>query len=164
MSITIAQPSVLESFAREQRNRKFEQLQYALIARTSLDQLCEVMRHGTGQSLKVRNFLFSLWNGKPARLIDVLDLDWSIRKSLCAIILAFGFEDQTTRTFFFYKQMEAIIRNHRLWDFFLQGGGEETGSSVEGRAEESTVSGDSAEAAVADKGERHSAEHSLGFP
>lgn len=86
-------------------------------AQAALARLCDVMRSGTNQSYHVRAMLFSLYNGKPASLIEVLSLDWAIRQDVCAVILAFGFEEPGTE--FFYGAMKAAVTAAGLWDWFI---------------------------------------------
>lgn len=59
-----------------------------------------------GQALRLRSLLFSLYSGRPALadLSDVMTLDWSLRRDLCTVLLAFGFED------FAYENLRATFR------------------------------------------------------
>ncbi len=84
----------------------------------ALERLAIVMQGRSGQPYKVRTILFSLWNGKPAAVNEVLGLDWAIRKDLCAVLLAFGFEDMTVA--FFYDALRKAIEDAGQWNWFIE--------------------------------------------
>lgn len=87
-------------------------------ARPALAKLVEVMRHGTGQSYHLRALLFSLWNGKPASLLDVVHLDPELRQALGLVIQAWGLGSRNWE--FFYDAMKAAINGAGIWDWFLE--------------------------------------------
>jgi hypothetical protein len=89
-------------------------------ARPALARLVAACAHHSGQSVKLRALLFSLWNGKPADLSDVMTLDWSLRQDLCAVILAFGFGSGPQE--FFYQAIETEFRQAGLFDWFIEEG------------------------------------------
>ena len=95
------------------RHEKDHALPSALVA---LQRLADVCRHKTGQSYKVRALLYSLWNGKPANLLEIVSLDWTIRKDLLAVMLAFGHDD------FFYDEIKGAFVNRGLFDWFIEEG------------------------------------------
>jgi hypothetical protein len=74
------------------------------------------MRHKTGQSYKVRSLLYSLWNGKPASLLDILSIDRDLRMALLLIMGAFGSRD------FFYNEIKKPIVDAGLFDWFCEEG------------------------------------------
>jgi hypothetical protein len=81
--------------------------------------IANVLPHqGSSQSRYLRALLYSLWNGKPANLSDVLCLDWNIRADLCAVIAGFGYEGDDVK--FFYDAMQAQIQAAGMWQWFLE--------------------------------------------
>ncbi len=105
--------AALAEFFGEQRRMKEERREAVAVAQPALTRLCEVMRHCTGQSEKIGRLLYSLWNGRPASLLNLVDLDWSLRKDICAVMLAFGDES------FFYDALKAEITFHGMWSWFI---------------------------------------------
>ena len=87
-------------------------------AQPALKRLCQVMRHTTGQSYKVRSLLYSLWNGRPASLLQVVDLDFALRADLCAVIQAFGYGRGDWE--FFYDAIKREVEAAGLWAWFLE--------------------------------------------
>jgi hypothetical protein len=83
-------------------------------AREALDRLVQMMAHRSGTSGRMRALLYSLWNGKPAPLNNVLGLDWGNRKDFCAVVLAFGCDE------FFYDAIEEAVTKAGLWEWFLE--------------------------------------------
>ena len=45
----------------------------------ALTMLVKCCRHKTGQGYKVRGLLYSLWNGKPYSLLEIVSLDRQLR-------------------------------------------------------------------------------------
>ena len=103
----------------EQRKERIAAMEAAFLA---VPRLAEAMAQRTDQSYTIRKLLFSLWNGKAADVSDVMTLDWSLRKDVCAVILAFGFEDGPRK--FWYDDLIAAIRPYRLEKWFVQEGDE----------------------------------------
>ena len=120
MSTLTDETPATQIFAKLKANRE-EQRRAAVIARPALERLVVVCRHKTGQGYKLRALLYSLWNGKPADLSDLLCLDWALRKDLLAVAAAFGFEGSGES--FFYKEMEAAFKAAGLLDWFIEEGG-----------------------------------------
>ena len=116
-----------ESPVREEINRMLEVRQKhgeaARLARRSLDTLILVMRNKTGQSYKVRAFLYSLWNGQAVSLLDAITLDYDLRRCLCDVIMAWGYEarpvDFNNDQSFFYDYVKERVTKAQLWDWFL---------------------------------------------
>jgi hypothetical protein len=106
-----------EFFTREKRVRQ-ERVKAAVVAVSALKRLCRVLCDRSGQCYKVRALLYSLWNGKPVELIEVVSLDWELHQDICAVILAFGFEGDGVK--FFYAAIETEIRAVHQWDWFLE--------------------------------------------
>jgi hypothetical protein len=105
----------------------FERLKYtteahfkaAIEGAPALARLCDVMSHKTDQSYHVRALLYSLWNGKPASLVKIVNLDWQIRTDICAVIMGFGFECKNGFGFF-YTAIQTAVESAGLWDWFLE--------------------------------------------
>jgi hypothetical protein len=56
-----------------------------------------------------------------ASLIELVTLDWKIRQQLCAVLLAFGFEDiADPKVAFFYDAMKMEIAGAGLWTWFTE--------------------------------------------
>jgi hypothetical protein len=106
-----------EYFAR-QKSVTAERVKAAVVAVPALKRLCQVMCERSGQPYKVRALLYSLWNGKPVELIEVVSLDWELHQDICAVVLAFGFEGGGVK--FFYTAIENEIRAVGQWDWFLE--------------------------------------------
>lgn len=109
--------AALREFFAERKQVNEERRQAVLAAEPALKRLCEVMCDRSGQCYKVRSILYSLWNGQPTQISETLNLDWQIKKDICAVILAFGFEDKDTK--FFYNALEQAVRATGQWDWFL---------------------------------------------
>jgi hypothetical protein len=80
----------------------------------ALERLIEACSCGSGQSYKLRDLLYSLFNGQGCNLNDVQTLDWSLRKDLAAVILGSGspgFPDHLIRERF---------KAHHLDTWFLE--------------------------------------------
>lgn len=87
----------------------------------SLRELVKVCAGGSGQAYHLRGLLFSLWNGKPADVSNVLHLDWELRKHFCNVVLGFGWESDDVK--FFYDAMRSEFERAGLLDWFLEEGG-----------------------------------------
>ena len=93
--------------------------------REALPFLVQTMAHQTGQSYKLRALLYSLWNGQPADLSDVLGLDWNLRVALLVVIAAFGFEEKGgTGETFFYEAISTELQQHGLTTWFCEAAAE----------------------------------------
>ena len=116
--------AVLDEFFEEDRKRRNEGREAVTTALPALDRLCEVMRGRSGQPYKVRALLYSLWNGQPASLVEVVGLDWEIKKDLCAVILAFGCESgpfcKGEPFSFFYDAVAAAVKKAGQFEWFLE--------------------------------------------
>ena len=114
----INDPKANELFAAMRRNRD-EQLEHVKEATAALDRLVAVMRTRCGQAYKLRALLYSLYNGKAASLLDVVCLDWALRKDLATVILAFGYEDRRNGVSFYYDALQARVKHAGQWDWFI---------------------------------------------
>lgn len=106
----------VKEFAAEMATIGFEKDQALPTAIAALHRLVKVCQAGTGQSYKVRALLYSLWNGRPRSLLELVSLDWKIRKDLLAVMLAFGHKD------FFYDQIKSAFQSRGLMDWFIAEG------------------------------------------
>lgn len=88
-------------------------------ANTALNRLVAVCRHGTGQGYKLRALLYSLWNGKPASLLEVRALDSQLKMDLLTVMAAFGSPN------FDYDQIKSAFVRANLFDWFIEEGGQQ---------------------------------------
>ncbi len=110
--------AAMREFLQREKRVNQERLKAAVMAMPALKRLCRVMCERSGQCYKIRALLYSIWNGKPVELIEVLGLDWELRQDICAVILAFGFEGQGVE--FFYSELENQVRAVNQWNWFLE--------------------------------------------
>lgn len=96
-------------------------------AQPALARLVNVMRQTTNQSGHVRGLLYSLFNGLPYSLLEIVSLDWAVQKDVAAVILAFGFEEseivdgkRVTTTAFFYDAIKTAVTGAGLWAWFIE--------------------------------------------
>lgn len=108
-----------EHFA-EMRAVQEERRKAVELAKPALERLCAVLKDRSGQPYKVRNILYGLWNGKPCSIIEILNLDWAIRKDLCQVLLAFGFSDGNEE--FFYKAIQDAVARAGQDNWFVEEG------------------------------------------
>ncbi len=100
---------------RQQRDQQRAAVELAIPA---LKVLVDAMRHKTGQSGHLRSILFSMWNGKPTSMIEVVSLDFELRRNLCLVIQAWGYGRDDWE--FFYDAMKQAITDGGLWEWFLE--------------------------------------------
>ncbi|MDR3406343.1 MAG: hypothetical protein P4L99_27915 [Chthoniobacter sp.] len=110
--------SPVDDFITEMQRIWTERRAAAEIARPALARLCEVLKDRSGQPYKLRALLWSLYNGKPASLLEIVCLDWQIRQDLCAVLLAFGFEGNPRA--FFYAEIKSAITEAGQWTWFVE--------------------------------------------
>ena len=106
--------AALQEFLAEQKLIRNERREAVANAIPAMERLAEVLKERSGQPYKIRALLHSMWNGKPAPLIELVCLDWALRKDLVAVMLAFGDDN------FFYKEIEAAVRKAGQWRWFLE--------------------------------------------
>jgi hypothetical protein len=106
-----------EVFAR-MRSVQSERRAEAMLGIEAMLRLVDVMKHRTGQGYKLRQLFYSLWNGKPACLNEILGLDWELRKDFSKVVLAWGFEDKEIK--FFYRAIEEALQLAGLFNWFLE--------------------------------------------
>jgi hypothetical protein len=115
--------AALDEFFAMERKQRDEGREAVKAAIPALDRLCEVMKGRSGQPYKVRALLYSLWNGQPASLVEIVGLDWEIKKDMCAVMLAFGRESgpwcKEEHSFFYDEIREAVKRAGQL-EWFLE--------------------------------------------
>ena len=66
----------------------------------------------------MRSLLFSLYNGRPTDLNDIVSLDWNLRSDLMIVMMAFGWESPSGHDSFFYNQLEYAIVEEVIWEWF----------------------------------------------
>ena len=112
--------AALAEFFGRQKQVRAEQRAAAVAGLAALDRLVAVLKenHFTGQPHKLRELLYSLWNGKPAELSELLGLDLELRKDICAVMAGFGYEDGQTKLF--YRAIEDRLEAAHLFDWFLE--------------------------------------------
>lgn len=76
--------------------------------------LVAACRQKTGQSYKIRALLFSLWNGKPASLLEIVGMDRALREALLAVMAVFGCDE------FFYDAIGDAFNGAGLLDWFCE--------------------------------------------
>jgi len=81
------------------------------------------MGQATNQSYHLRALLYSLWNGQPTSLLEIVSLDWDLRKDLLAVLAAFGWEEPNNPSnaaySFFYTAIEQQLRQACLFEWFI---------------------------------------------
>lgn len=122
--------AALKEFFAEQKRMRTEKAEATKAALPALERLCKVMCERSGQPYKIRALLYSLWNGQETSLSEVLGLDWDLRKDLCAVILAFGYESGEGLPpqlrgpegvlDFFYKAITAALKKVGQYEWFLE--------------------------------------------
>lgn len=116
--------ALLAKALKEQAAMRSERREAAALALPALERLVAVMLHRTGQGHTLRKLLYSLWNGQATSLLDVVELDWALRKDFCAVVMGFGFNGVAGTPDFFYDQVKAEIEKAGLWQWFLKAGKE----------------------------------------
>lgn len=109
-------PTELKEFFGKLAQIGAEQASACASAAPALQRLCQVMSARTGQSYKVRAFLFSMWNGQPASMLEIVGLDWDVRKDVAKVWLAWGAQG------FFYDQLKEAVCAAQQWAWFLEEG------------------------------------------
>lgn len=110
--------AALEEFFEQQRAMSRERHEAISMALPALDRLAVVMQGRSGQPYKLRNFLFSLWNGKPASLVEIVNLDWEIRRDLVLLLMAYGYEEKGAACF--YDAIQNAVTKAGQWEWFLE--------------------------------------------
>ena len=107
-------PEAIKELLAAERARR-ETIAAALpAARAGLARLVDCCANKTGQSYKVRALLYSLWNGKPAALIEIVGLDHELREALLAVLRVFGSND------FFYETVADAFKAAGLFPWFTE--------------------------------------------
>ena len=109
--------AVLKDFAGKLNTARDERRAAVAAAEPALQRLCGVMRQMTDQSGHVRGLLYSMFNGQPYSLLEIVAVDWAVQKDICAVLLAFGYEDRETK--FFYDSIKTAVVSAGLWDWFI---------------------------------------------
>jgi hypothetical protein len=107
-----------ERTLKELKRRAIAARERAEAALPALERLCEVMKHGTGQGYKLREFLFGLWNGKPVEILQIVSLDQELRDDLLKFMSGYGFEDHHVACF--YHAIQEAVSKCGLWEWFLE--------------------------------------------
>lgn len=108
----------LKKFLMAQREIQLKRRRHCLLALPAMDRLAAILKYRSGQPYKLRGLLYSLWNGKPASLLELVSLDWQIREDFLQVAAAFGYEDQQHK--FFYDHMRDAIERAGQWGWFLE--------------------------------------------
>jgi len=87
-------------------------------AKPALQRICQAMAQRTDQSYHLRALLYSLWNGQPTSLLEVVSLDRALRKDFCGVLLAFGFSDGKEE--FFYDAVTAELKSSGQFEWFIE--------------------------------------------
>lgn len=99
----------------------------AQLAGPALERLATVMTQRSGQPYKLRALLYSLWNGQPASLVEIVSLDYAIREDFCLVLAAFGYEGKDGQ--FFYNAITEALKNVGQFEWFLEEHKSEGGAS-----------------------------------
>ena len=121
IDLTPVQPSTDEiaaAFWKDLKERRTQQAEYVKAAPEALERLATAMRPQSGGSYKLRSLLFSLYNGRPTDLNDIVSLDWNLRSDFMIVMMAFGWESPSGHDSFFYNQLEAAIVEEGIWEWF----------------------------------------------
>lgn len=111
------EPWLIEQLTQE-RNNRLEMREAVAKAIPAMARLAEVLKGRSGQPYRLRGLLFSLWNGKPFSVLEIVGFDWAIRKDLAAVLLVFGFEDKLAK--FFYDAVRDAIKAAGQWEWFIE--------------------------------------------
>ncbi len=111
--------AVMASFGAHIRHVKQKQLLAIEAAKPALERLVTVCAQKTGQSYKVRELLYSLWNGQAASLLEIVTVDWAIKEDLLAVLLAFGSEPKGEAPFY-YDAISDAFERQGLMDWFTE--------------------------------------------
>jgi hypothetical protein len=109
----------LRSMFAQVRSNNAERRTAVEAARPALARLCDAMAQQTGQSYTLRALLYSMWNGAPRSVLEVVTLDWQLQKDFCAVLMAFGFENLSDEAFF-YDAVKAAISDRGIWAWFIE--------------------------------------------
>lgn len=108
--------AALKAFFSAAKDVDKEQLAAIAAAKPALERLCRSMRQRTDQSSRVRDLLYSAWNGQATPLIEVCALEWALKKDVCAVLLAFGCETEADA--FYYDALIAPVKAAGLFEWF----------------------------------------------
>jgi hypothetical protein len=109
---------VISSFADRMKSVVAEGRAAVATAKPALQRICAAMAQRTDQSYHLRALLYSLWNGQPTSLLEVVSLDRTLRNDFCAVLLAFGFSDGKEE--FFYDAVTAELKSSGQFEWFIQ--------------------------------------------
>ena len=84
----------------------------------ALQRLVVVCAAKTGQSRKVRGLLYSAWNGQATSVLELVGLDWAIKRDVLRVLLAFGCEPM--RASFFYDELSDAFKAGGLFEWFCE--------------------------------------------
>ncbi len=111
---------LVEEFGAELKRTLRQQRGVIEFARVALPGLVDVCAAKTGQSYKVRALLYSAWNGQPTSVLDgLVGLDWSIKRDLLTVLLAFGCAPGGTPAFF-YDAIREAFEHAGLFEWFCE--------------------------------------------
>jgi hypothetical protein len=84
----------------------------------AINTLADCCANKTGQGYKLRALLYSLWNGKPASLLEIVTLDRNLRLCLLTVMEHFG------EPTFFYEEIKSAFNKRGLFLWFCDEGEE----------------------------------------
>ena len=84
------------------------------LGRDAIQRLMPVLAGRSGQCFKLRGILYSLWNGQPYSLVEVVNLDWEIKQNLSVVMASWGYPGC------FYDDLRDAIVKTGQWPWFLE--------------------------------------------
>ncbi len=112
--------ALLEAFGAELKRTLQQQRGVIEFARVALPGLVDVCAAKTGQSYKVRALLYSAWNGQATSLLELVSLDWAIKRDVLTVLLAFGCEPGGGTPAFFYDAISDAFKAAGLFEWFCE--------------------------------------------
>lgn len=109
----------LAEFGRQMRETRASQREAIALAVPALERLVKVCAARTGQSYTLRGLLYSLWNGQPVGLVDVVTLDFSLKRDFAAVLLGFGCEPGGVAAFY-YDAVSGAFKAAGLFEWFIE--------------------------------------------
>lgn len=112
--------ALADAFGSELKRTFKQQRGVVEFARAALPGLVDVCAAKSGQSYKIRELLYSAWNGQPTSLLELVGLDWSIKVDVLTVLLAFGCEPGGGTPPFFYDAISDAFKAAGLMEWFRE--------------------------------------------